>query len=611
MIVKRIQNLDINNRDLFTGIYGLSATDELYIENNLCIYTRWQELYRYLCEEGYITIFYNHRENFFSYRLCDLELFLGKIREEASTQKASPKTTENASSRHPRCRGPLGAVSSRHQQTVQSNEQVQPDTSNDAMPYADIIRGGNPETGQFYQTKRNENRVFDMIFNFVDKHRDRQLVVVFTDPELTPIEDVDKTITKLKEREGGHKKTDMPLRIIALYHAQNAPKLFGNFITCASKFFYTPYFKNKLFSLVGNEQTPAVDEEHLFFIDCPNRQEYENWLNRMRIKRFISSDEVFAFPYDALITQIVRQGLSISSLDAKIKQYGRSFMDSLRVEVFSEDLLSRSLSKIHGQQDNMDVITKKVCTWIKRPDEFKTPLVFMFAGTSGTGKTYTAETISETLSSYGYIFVKLPMNEYKSSGDTMKLLGSPRGHVGSTEDAPLIAARRKSERLVILFDEMEKAHESIFETIMTLMEKGEVTNGLGERFDFKQSIIIFTTNLAMNQLIERKKELVKSGLNIDDYEFQKSIKNILKQNKVKPEVCGRINNVFVFNTLGKDIVAMITIEEIRKLGEMYHLRVNNIPKEMLQTAVQIANSNEGARPIKDLVKNKFEHIFQQ
>ena len=151
------------------------------------------------------------------------------------------------------------------------------------------------------------------------------------------------------------------------------------------------------------------------------------------------------------------------------------------------------------------------------------------------------------------------MNEYKSAGDTWKLLGSAVGYVGSDEDTPLFAARKKTERLVILFDEIEKAHESIFETIMTLMEKGELTNGKGESFDFKQSIIFFTTNLAMNELLERKKELKTAGEKIDSYTFQQSVKDILRNNNVKAEVCGRINIVLIYNTLPKDTVARIAI----------------------------------------------------
>ena len=204
------------------------------------------------------------------------------------------------------------------------------------------------------------------------------------------------------------------------------------------------------------------------------------------------------------------------------------------------------------------------------------------------------------------------MNEYKSSGDAWKLLGSPQGYIGSDNDTPLIAAYRQSKRLVILFDEMEKAHESIFETIMTLMEKGEITNGQGELFDFRQSIIIFTTNLAMSQLLEKKAELRKTGTAIGSYHFQQSIKETLTQNGVKPEICGRINDVLVYNTLNKEVVAKIAIEEIRKLGLVYHMQINNISQELLHEIVtQVAESKLGARPIKEIITDKLEKVFQQ
>lgn len=279
---------------------------------------------------------------------------------------------------------------------------------------------------------------------------------------------------------------------------------------------------------------------------------------------------------------------------------------------FDQNLLVKNLQAIQGQQDSMEIIARKVCTWVKRPDEKKTPLVFMLGGSSGTGKSFTVETVNETLGSYGYLFVKLSMNEYKNEGDTWKLLGSAVGYVGSEEDAPLFAARKESERLVILFDEMEKAHESIFETIMTLMEKGILTNGKGESFDFKQSIIFFTTNLAMNELLERKKELISAGEKLDSYTFQQSIKDILRNNHVNAEVCGRINTVLIYNTLTKETLARIALEEIREIGRVYSITINRVPQCYLEEiATKCKETSEGARPIKIEVWNKFESLFQE
>jgi ATP-dependent Clp protease ATP-binding subunit ClpA len=345
-------------------------------------------------------------------------------------------------------------------------------------------------------------------------------------------------------------------------------------------------------------------------VGSPDRKECENWLNSKRIKESIDSKTVFGFPFDTLITQIGHQYERINDMNTELKNKER-FVEDLRVEEFSEELLSTALSKIHGQQDNMKIIVDKVVTWVNRPDAHKLPLVLMFAGTSGTGKTYTAEMISNSLKSQGYLFVKLPMNEYKSEGDVWKLLGSSAGYIGSDKDTTLVAAHRKSDKLVILFDEMEKAHPAIFETIMTLMEKGELTNGNGDKFDFRKSIIIFTTNLAMEKLIERKQGLAKANVRIDDSQFQQAIKDILKRNHIKTEVCGRIDSVFVYNPLDSIVVARIAIEEIRNKGLEYGIQINNIPEELLRKiSTQVAGSNEGARPIKRSVCDELERVLQ-
>ena len=275
---------------------------------------------------------------------------------------------------------------------------------------------------------------------------------------------------------------------------------------------------------------------------------------------------------------------------------------------FDKSILTNALKAIKGQQDNIDLIVNKTFTWLRRPEK-ETPLVFMLAGTSGTGKTFTAETICNALQ--GYKMVKLNMNEYHNEGDTWKLLGSSPGYLGSNQEAPLFAAQRESDKLVILFDEIEKAHPSLFTTIMTLMEKGEMANGHGETVDFKQSIILFTTNLAMKPLLKLKQESINNNIDISSQEFQDATKKILKSANLREEISGRIQCVLVYNTLGVNIVAQIATENIRKLAKKYHLNINHISNKYLaQIANQCANSDEGARPVITMISNQLEPLFQ-
>jgi ATP-dependent Clp protease ATP-binding subunit ClpA len=556
MIVKRVSDLDIYHRGFITAIKG--NTDDSFVDEGLCTYTFDQQLYLYLKNEGYDRVYYYTRASGYNWYSFDKESLTSLFPEDAGNAVNDGR--------------PLGGGRLRRTATTEG------------IPKH--IKKGIINHREYYYVSNFEDSTLVKTVQDILKDTQKKSVIYFTSP-----------VFSINEAQGFVAGIAQIMSEVAAEQSENKLLI---------KYNSNGVFKADFFNeLVGAS-------ENVFSVGSPDRKECENWLNLRRIEGKIDSRQVYGFPYTKLIDQLYNKYIKILTMDKGLKHNKISFVDSLRVEDFSEELLVRSLSRIHGQQDNVDLIVKKVTTWINRPDESKTPLVFMFAGTSGTGKTYTAETISNTLVSHGYRFVKLPMNEYKSSGDSWKLLGSPQGYIGSDTDTPLIAAYRQSKKLVILFDEMEKAHESIFETIMTLMEKGEITNGQGELFDFRQSIIIFTTNLAMSQLLEKKAELRKTGTSIDSYHFQQSIKETLIQNGVKPEICGRINDVLVYNTLNKEVVAKIAIEEIRKLGFVYRLQINNISQELLhEIATQVAESKLGARPIKEIITDKLEKVFQQ
>ena len=277
---------------------------------------------------------------------------------------------------------------------------------------------------------------------------------------------------------------------------------------------------------------------------------------------------------------------------------------------FNKEKLEDSLKHVKGQEDNMGVIVPAINTWIRKKRKNK-PLVLMFAGTSGTGKTFTAKTIQQALDEDGYKLARLNMNEYHSEADAWKLLGSATGYAGSDTDAPLFAARKLSDKLVILFDEIEKAHPSLFTTIMSLMDEGFLADGRGVNYDFRQSIIIFTTNLAMDRLLEVKNILIASGCEISSNKFQNATKQILKDNKMPNEICGRINWLLVYNALNASDIVQIAVEQIRARGKMYDLNINIISTRYLRMiAEQCSGSNEGARPVQTEIDRTIEPIFQ-
>ena len=297
------------------------------------------------------------------------------------------------------------------------------------------------------------------------------------------------------------------------------------------------------------------------------------------------------------------------SVDEILSQYPQLTKVS-RTTNCDYEKLSEKLVGVLGQQDNIKVVFSAVKTWMRIAQK-DSPLVLMFAGTSGTGKTYTAQQIQEALAENGYKFVRLNMNEYHTEADTWKFLGSSTGYSGSTSDAPIFAARKTSEKLVILFDEIEKAHPSLFTTIMGLMDEGMLSNGRGEQFDFRQSIIIFTTNLAMDKLLAKKRELIAQNISSKDQKFQDEVRKILKDAGLRTEVCARIEYILVYNTFNKKEVAQIALEQIRKKGKKYEININRVSQALLdEIADNCADNNEGARPIKRIVKGKIEPFLQ-
>lgn len=279
-----------------------------------------------------------------------------------------------------------------------------------------------------------------------------------------------------------------------------------------------------------------------------------------------------------------------------------------KVQEFDKTALCKKLLRVYSQEDKADLLASKVSIWFMRPVK-RAPLTLFLAGTSGTGKTYTSQIIAAFLASYGYEFTDINMSEYGNEGDVWKLIGSATGYVGSDKQPLLKQAYDRSPKQVILFDEIEKAHSKILDSIMRLMERGLITLNDTE-CDFSQSILIFTSNIVMDQLVHQKQILEQQAIYIDNPVYQQAMKRLMAGAGFRPDILGRINTVAVYNPLSFDSLCKVVISETRKLGTQYALQINRIDSAFVkQVASLFTESNEGARPVANYCESALGELF--
>ena len=559
MVVQRISELNIKSSGFIVPITGY--IEDAFIDEDLCSYTFEHQLYLYLKKEGFDRIFFVNRarrRTFYTY--------------EAEGFKSIENKNDNNIKGHGRSDGRLGGG------RLSRLSKAQIETLNDTE-CKDL-------TGRKYYCRNNllDSGLKKLIIDILsDKTMISAICFINQNFETAQIQDIVDSIALIdKDYAAACLKNKL------IVNKNISGNLFNN-----------PFFVEKLNS-------------NVFQIATPDYNECKNWVNAKRIKGSFNPEQVFSFPFEDLVKRIYQKKKKISELEKELDMEKNNFIEGLKqnLKPFDLDLLKLELEKVKGQQDNMDCLAQMLSIWFQRINKQK-PLVFMFAGTSGTGKTFTAKTIKKALSEYGYDFLRLNMNEYHNEGDTWKLLGSAPGFVGSNVDSPIFSAHKKSDKLVILFDEIEKAHPSLFTTIMTLMDEGELSDGKGQKYDFKNSVIIFTTNLAMDRLIAEKESLVTKGVSIESRDFQKHIRQILKDNGLRNEICGRIDSLLVFNTLDYNSVMQIALEEIRAKGKEYDIQINAVsPVYLKQIAEICSNDNEGARPISREIEKTIEPIIQ-
>lgn len=267
-------------------------------------------------------------------------------------------------------------------------------------------------------------------------------------------------------------------------------------------------------------------------------------------------------------------------------------------------------STVIGQDDAISKIVKAIQrnrAGLKDPNR---PIgSFIFLGPTGVGKTHLAKTIAKELFDSADALVRIDMSEYMEKFAMTRLVGAPPGYVGYNEGGQLSENVRKHPYSVVLLDEIEKAHPEVFNLLLQVLDEGRLTDSLGRRVDFRNTIIIMTSNLGSRELKEFGKGVGFSRSNSDDGQHASSVMQKALSKAFAPEFINRIDDVIIFSELKKDDILKIVEIELSKLtgrvAEMgYTVNITEAAKSLL--ADKSYDSNYGARPLKRTIQKQIE-----
>ena len=263
-------------------------------------------------------------------------------------------------------------------------------------------------------------------------------------------------------------------------------------------------------------------------------------------------------------------------------------------------LAEQMMKRVIGQDEAITTISDTIIrsrAGLKDPNR---PIgSFIFLGPTGVGKTYLTKTLAFNLFDDESNIVRIDMSEYMDKFSTTRLIGAPPGYVGYEEGGQLTEAVRRKPYSVILFDEIEKAHPDVFNILLQLLDDGRLTDGKGKVVDFKNTIIIMTSNIGSEIILEDPQVSEPT---------KEAVLNEMKH-RFKPEFLNRIDDIIVFKALGKEsvknIISLILDEINDKLKEQY-IKIEFTDKALDYIVNEAYDPAYGARPLKRFVQKDIE-----
>ena len=405
-------------------------------------------------------------------------------------------------------------------------------------------------------------------------------------------------------------------KIMSLEIEQRALKKEKDDISCKRK----EEIEKELITLKEEESKlkDAWEKEKAIKNDIKNKKEE---LDKARFDLSVAENN-----YDLELSARLRHGV-IPSLEQELKRMQENNNSNILSDVVDEESIAEIISKwtkiptsklissekdkllhlfdrlkqrVIGQDDALKLVSDAV---IRARSGIKDPTKpigsFIFLGPTGVGKTEVAKSLAYELFDDEKHMVRIDCSEYMESFNVSRLIGAPPGYVGYDEGGVLTEAIRRNPYSIVLFDEIEKAHKDVFNILLQILDDGRLTDSQGRTVDFKNTIIIMTSNLGSEYILnneENAKELINNEL----------------KNTFRPEFLNRIDEIIIFNALKKDIVGDITDKIIVDLNN--RLKNSYLHVELTQEAKdkivdEAYDERYGARPIKRYITKNIENLI--
>lgn len=270
--------------------------------------------------------------------------------------------------------------------------------------------------------------------------------------------------------------------------------------------------------------------------------------------------------------------------------------------------------RVIGQSEAVTAIAKAIRRGRVGLKDPKRPVgSFIFLGPTGVGKTELCKALAEAMFGDENAMLRLDMSEYMEKHTVSKLIGSPPGYVGFEEGGQLTEKVRRKPYSVVLFDEIEKAHPDVFNMLLQILEDGRLTDSQGRTVDFKNTIIIMTSNVGARLITEKQSSL---GFNSENENAEEGEKKDIKElvtgelRKVfRPEFLNRVDDIIVFNKLNKDEIKQIAVKMLRTLEnrlDKMNIKISFTDNAVSEIADKGFDENYGARPLRRAIQNEIE-----